>query len=72
MLRTWSFSQLDSALDLSLLEFLRQEKIPIASSCLGEGVCRKCVFNTNKLACQFTLSDLFAQSHDVVIKISYL
>jgi ferredoxin len=53
----------------TLLDFLRSKNIPIASSCDGEGICKKCKFNTNTLACQVTLEE---SSADLEIHLSYL
>ncbi len=39
-------------LELSLLSFLRKNSIPMASSCDGDGVCKKCVFNETLFGCQ--------------------
>lgn len=57
-------------LDKSLMDFLRENGLPIASSCLGEGVCQKCVFNNDKLSCQEKVSDW--QGDKKVINIDYL
>ena len=69
---SWRFDSQKELPNLSLLEFLRQEKIPIASSCYGEGVCKKCVVNKDQLACQVYLNQLFLKGPRVVIEISYL
>jgi ferredoxin len=63
-------SQLNSPkLSISLLDFLRQNNIPIASSCQGEGICKKCVFNKDKLACKLILP---LDNEDLTIEIDYL
>lgn len=57
----------------NLMDFLRLHNIPIASSCLGEGVCEKCTIflNQNKvLSCQVKLKDL--KSDNIEISIDYL
>ena len=38
-------------LDMLLLDFLTQNKLPIASSCNGMAACHKCVFNKKILSC---------------------
>ncbi|MCT4641604.1 MAG: hypothetical protein N4A33_04850 [Bacteriovoracaceae bacterium] len=56
-------------LEKSLLFFLlKEKKIPLASSCNGHKVCKKCVFNEKLLMCNFTVKDFL----DREIKISYL
>ncbi len=59
----------------SLLTFLMEKHVPIASSCLGEGICKKCVVLINEekvLACKITLIDIFAQTDVQTLKFSYL
>jgi len=41
-----------------LLFFLLRHGLPIASSCAGDGVCRKCQTSEGKLSCQLTLAEL--------------
>ncbi len=51
-----------------LLEYLKKiKKLPIASSCNGEGVCKKCIFNESLLLCEIKVKDSPKE-----IKISYL
>jgi Na+-transporting NADH:ubiquinone oxidoreductase subunit NqrF len=55
------------------LNWLRSQGIPIASSCNGEGVCKKCIINTNLISCQLTLKDLLNDNTDEIkINVSYL
>jgi Na+-transporting NADH:ubiquinone oxidoreductase subunit NqrF len=56
---------------LDLLTLLREEGIPIASSCDGEGVCHKCLVNSNLISCQITLLD-FLKENEAVIDVDYL
>ena len=61
--------------DLSLLDFLFRSKIPLASSCSGEGVCLKCKVNNNDkiiISCQIKMSELLQNERIQVIRISYL
>jgi Na+-transporting NADH:ubiquinone oxidoreductase subunit NqrF len=44
--------------ELTLLNYLEQRGIPVASSCYGEGVCQKCTFNNSLLSCKLTLKEL--------------
>lgn len=54
--------------EIILLEYLKKIKqYPIASSCNGEGVCKKCVFNNDLLLCETKVID-----SPSVIRISYL
>lgn len=57
----------------NLMNFLRENNIPIASSCNGEGVCKKCIVNTNILSCQTTIKQLRKdESTSTIIEIAYL
>lgn len=63
-----------SELDLTLMDFLRAHGIPVASSCYGEGVCRKCVVfvqDKEHLSCLLTVKIFLAQ-HGAILSISYL
>lgn len=51
---------------VNCLEFLRENGVPIASSCDGKGLCKKCVINETKLACKTTLNEVEE------IRVSYL
>jgi len=57
---------------LSLLDFLTLNKFPIASSCRGEGTCKKCVYDDEKLSCQVTMDELFKETDTVTVSFSYL
>ncbi|MBY0415509.1 MAG: hypothetical protein K2Q18_15155 [Bdellovibrionales bacterium] len=71
-----TFELLDSDLsDKSLLEFLRDHQVPVASSCLGDGVCKKCVTkNSTKtfLTCEVTLLELFQNTNEETLCFPYL
>ena len=56
----------------TLMDFLRQHKIPVASSCFGEGVCRRCKVNETILSCQVSVQELFSAAEDCQITIDYL
>ena len=58
-------------LDQILMNFLRERNIPIASSCSGEGVCRKCVVTKNILSCSLTVRD-YLKNHGQLVSVSYL
>lgn len=55
----------------TILEFLQDNHIPIASSCMGEGICRKCVINDSMLSCFKLVKDILKWK-DPTIYISYL
>lgn len=54
----------------SLLNFLMEKKVTIASSCAGAGTCKKCVINSTILSCQISLREFLEENMDV--EISYL
>lgn len=58
--------------DLSLMDFLREKNITIASSCGGVGTCQKCTVNEHLLSCQITLKDFILNYPTLVVEISYL
>lgn len=57
-------------LKLTLMNYLIQEGFTIASSCSGEGACKKCVVNEDLISCQITVGEVLRKYHE--IKISYL
>jgi Na+-transporting NADH:ubiquinone oxidoreductase subunit NqrF len=61
-----------TSLNISLLELLQKEGIPVASSCFGNGVCNKCLINNNLMSCQITLEKFLEESPNHIICISYL
>lgn len=67
--------KIDSILDknINLMSFLLANKITIASSCNGEGQCRKCIVNNSIISCQTTLKEFIdSNEDDLTITISYL
>jgi ferredoxin len=56
----------------NLLFWLRKNNLTIASSCDGEGVCRKCTIQNDWATCEMTLKDFLERQPDGVIKVSYL
>lgn len=63
--------------NMSLMQYLIEHKIPVASTCLGKGVCQKCMVNENILSCQVTLRDVYRMFPDpektgIMITINYL
>lgn len=56
----------------NLLKWLRKNAITIASSCDGEGVCKKCTIQNDWLTCKLTLEEFFERQPDGKIFITYL
>jgi Na+-transporting NADH:ubiquinone oxidoreductase subunit NqrF len=61
-----------SDLDQNLLVFLRSKGITIASSCDGNGICRKCTIQNDWMTCEMTLEEFFQRQNDRKIIVSYL
>ncbi|PIK15828.1 2Fe-2S iron-sulfur cluster-binding protein [Halobacteriovorax sp. JY17] len=61
----------ESDLEKTILEFLQENKIPVASSCMGEGICKKCVINENILSCFKLVKDIYNWEKPTIY-ISYL
>lgn len=57
---------------LSLMNFLMANKITIASSCGGEGTCKKCIVNQTQLSCQILIKDFLSDRDTARVEISYL
>lgn len=64
---TLRYSEKD--LQTILMLFLHQNSIPIASSCRGEGVCKKCTL-AGVLSCQITLEQ-YIKNYGDSIEIDY-
>jgi Na+-transporting NADH:ubiquinone oxidoreductase subunit NqrF len=56
----------------NLMDWLRRKNITIASSCDGEGVCKKCVIQNDWLTCQLTMEEFLQSQPDGLIIVSYL
>ena len=54
------------------MDFLIKNGITVASSCAGEGRCRKCIVNENVLSCQINLKQFILNEVENTIEISYL
>lgn len=48
----------EADLELNLLAFLQNLEVPVASSCSGEGVCKKCILSDGRLSCKLIMRDL--------------
>jgi ferredoxin len=59
-------------LQQNLLKWLRGKGVTVASSCDGEGVCKKCDIQNGWLSCQMTLEEFLQRQPDGEIRISYL
>lgn len=55
----------------TVLDFLREKDIPLASSCRGLGTCKKCTINQTLLACQLTIQEFIEKNGDEIL-IGYL
>ncbi|MBY0518296.1 MAG: 2Fe-2S iron-sulfur cluster binding domain-containing protein [Bacteriovoracaceae bacterium] len=55
-----------------LMFFLMQQGLPIASSCAGDGVCKKCVVNGDRLSCQIRVGDWLRDFPDQDVEVGYL
>lgn len=49
-------------LDKNLMDFLRENGLPIASSCLGKGQCKHCIINGYLLSCSVTVKEFLRNS----------
>ncbi len=59
-------------LELNVLNFLIEKEIPIAYSCKGQFICKKCKINREKvLACEVKIKTII-QDHKGEIVIDYL
>ncbi len=59
-------------MDANLLKWLRAQGVTIASSCDGEGVCKKCVIQNDWLTCKLTLKEFLERQPDGKIFVGYL
>lgn len=57
--------------DKNLMNFLINNKITVASSCNGEGKCKKCIINNDVVSCQITVIN-FIRNFGNTIVINYL
>jgi Na+-transporting NADH:ubiquinone oxidoreductase subunit NqrF len=62
----------DADLETDLLTLLRSRGVTVASSCDGEGVCKKCNIQNGWLTCELTLKDFLERQPDGKIEIGYL
>ncbi len=68
---TKQFEVITSDLDLTMLQWLRDHNIPIASSCRGLGICDKCLINERHLSCEYTVKR-YLDEVGTQVNVSYL
>ncbi len=68
--RLIEFTEAD--LETDLLTLLRSKSVTVASSCDGEGVCKKCNIQNGWLTCELTLREFLERQPDGKIEIGYL
>lgn len=62
-------------LEENLMDFLLAHSVPVASSCSGKGVCKKCICiyrDSEILTCQKSLIHLFSKEREVTIYFKHL
>lgn len=62
----------EEELQLDLLTWLRSRKVTVASSCDGEGICKRCKIQNDWLTCMLTLEEFLKRQPDGKIYLSYL
>ncbi len=70
--RTTTLKAEDVDYGVNLLDWLRDQGITIASSCDGEGVCKKCSIQNDWLTCEMTLGSFLKKAPLGIIEVSYL
>lgn len=58
--------------NLDILSLCQKYEIPMASSCHGEGICQKCVFNNGQLACKINFKNILKDNNSAMIVLDYL
>lgn len=70
--REINFEVENHELSENLLEWLRARGVMIASSCSGEGICKKCIIQNGWLSCKLTLKLFFEREPSGKILVDYL
>ena len=65
--RNYSLEVKPSELTMPLMNFLIHHSFNIASSCSGEGVCKKCTVNKTIISCQIRVEDFLKDTDTVLI-----
>lgn len=64
-----------SLYEYTLMDLLLKNGIPVASSCGGDGICKKCavtIHDEKILSCQKTIRQLFREEDLIELTFSYL
>ena len=69
--KTTHYQVLHEDLKKQVLEFFFLRDVPIAFSCFGKGVCKKCIMSCGDLSCQITIEELI-DGYDGVCEFDYL
>lgn len=56
----------------NLMLWLRAQGVTIASSCDGEGVCKKCTIQNDWMTCRLTVEEFLQLRPDGIVEVSYL
>lgn len=56
----------------NLLFWLRDQGVTIASSCDGDGVCKRCYIQNGWLTCQMTVGEFLIQEPSGRVEVGYL
>ncbi len=59
-------------LGTNLLTWLRRQGVTIASSCDGEGVCKRCTIQNAWTTCEMTLGEFLERCPEGTILVGYL
>lgn len=70
--KTWTFEVFQDELDDNLMNWLLAKSFPIASSCNGKGICKKCVIQNDWKTCELTLGLFLKIEPKGIIRVSYL
>ncbi|MDD0852692.1 hypothetical protein HBN50_06270 [Halobacteriovorax sp. GB3] len=60
-----------SDLNENLLLFLRANNVPVASSCIAEGICKKCLDHQGNIICNYKLQE-YIDLFGLTISFDYL
>lgn len=76
LVKQFNLDSLEMTESQGLMGWLRKQSIPVASSCYGDGVCKRCKIiledQSELLSCMTTLKELFRDKNEITIYISYL
>ncbi|MBP9673989.1 MAG: hypothetical protein KBD63_02755 [Bacteriovoracaceae bacterium] len=72
--KTYQYPVTENDLPQTLMDFLVTKNVPVASSCGGRGICKKCQILHQEacfLSCSILLKELFRETKIVYISLSY-